>query len=59
MRDRSGVEEVAGETKKAQELIERRRQMQGLLVLAVFCILFAVMRAGLARIFPMGWWRLW
>ena len=60
MRDPAAVEELAArETKRAQEAIERGRQMWGMLLLVLFCIVFAVWRAGLGRVFPVGWWRLW
>ena len=39
--------------------LERRRQIRGLLLLAVAAILFAILRAGTHRVFTVGWWRLW
>jgi hypothetical protein len=41
------------------ELIERRRQVRGLLLLALAAIVFAILRAGVHRVFTTGWWRLW
>jgi hypothetical protein len=41
------------------ERIERRRQVRGLLLLAVAAIVFAILRAGVHRVFTVGWWRLW
>jgi hypothetical protein len=45
------------------EEIERRRQVRGLLMLAVVAILFAIVRAmwhgGMHSVFPQGWWRVW
>ena len=41
------------------EHLERRRQVRGLLLLAVVAIAFAILRAGLHRAFTAGWWRLW
>ena len=41
------------------EHLERRRQVRGLLLLAVAAILFAVFRAGIHNVFTRGWWRLW
>lgn len=38
---------------------ERRRQIRGLLLLATSAIVFAIFRAGLHRVFTLGWWRLW
>jgi hypothetical protein len=37
----------------------RRRQLRGLLTLALAAILFAILRAGIHRVFTTGWWRLW
>jgi hypothetical protein len=39
--------------------LERRRQVRGLLLLAAAAIAFAILRAGLHRVFTVGWWRLW
>ncbi|MBS1801038.1 MAG: hypothetical protein JSS95_14585 [Acidobacteria bacterium] len=39
--------------------IERRRQLRGLLLLAIAFIAFSVWRFDLHRIFTPGWWRLW
>jgi len=39
--------------------IEHRRQIRGLLLLALAAILFAILRAGVPRVFTVGWWRLW
>ncbi len=41
------------------EQLERRRQVRGLLLLALAAIVFAILRAGLHRVFTTGWWRLW
>jgi hypothetical protein len=41
------------------EGVERRRQMRGLLILAVLVIVFSIARAGAGRVFPHGWWRVW
>lgn len=38
---------------------ERRRQVRGLLLLALAALAFAVVRFGPHRVFPAGWWRLW
>jgi hypothetical protein len=38
---------------------ERKRQVRGLMLLAFVVLLFSILRAGLGRVFPMGWWRLW
>jgi hypothetical protein len=39
--------------------VERRRQVRGLLLLAVAAIVFAILRAGIHNVFTRGWWRLW
>jgi hypothetical protein len=38
---------------------ERRRQLRGLLALALIVLVFSIARAGLGRVFTTGWWRLW
>jgi hypothetical protein len=38
---------------------ERRRQIRGSLWLAGAALLFAILRAGVHRVFGPGWWRLW
>jgi hypothetical protein len=38
---------------------ERVRQVRGLILLALAALLFAVLRAGVGRVFTPGWWRLW
>jgi hypothetical protein len=43
----------------SREDLERRRQVRGLLLLAFAAILFAIFRAGVHRVFTVGWWRLW
>jgi hypothetical protein len=42
-----------------QHRAERARQVRGLLLLALAALLFAVLRAGVGRVFTPGWWRLW
>jgi hypothetical protein len=39
--------------------LERRRQLRGSLLLAGAALLFAILRAGVHRVFGAGWWRLW
>jgi hypothetical protein len=41
------------------ERLERRRQIRGLLLLAIAAIVFAILRAGVHRVFTVDWWRLW
>jgi len=38
---------------------QRRRQVRGLLLLALAALVFAVLRAGAGHAFGPGWWRLW
>jgi hypothetical protein len=38
---------------------ERRRQVRGLLLLALATLIFSLLRAGTHNIFTPGWWRLW
>ncbi len=38
---------------------ERRRQVRGLVLLALAAIGFAIFRFGVERVFTPGWWRLW
>jgi len=41
------------------EQLERRRQIRGLLLLALAAIFFAILHAGTHNVFTAGWWRLW
>ncbi len=41
-----------------REAAERRRQLRGLLLLAIAAIAFILLRFGPARVFTPGWWRL-
>jgi hypothetical protein len=43
----------------AAEQLNRRQQLRGLLFLALAAIFFAILRAGMHRVFTAGWWRLW
>lgn len=38
---------------------ERRRQLRGLVLLAIAILIFSILRAGVPRVFTPGWWRLW
>jgi hypothetical protein len=51
--------EDAGKAAATPEQIERRRQVRGLLLLALAAIVFAILRSGVRRVFTVGWWRLW
>ena len=50
---------LPGKNKVLAEGLERRRQVRGLLILAVGALVFAILRAGVHRVFTVGWWRLW
>jgi hypothetical protein len=41
------------------ETVQRRRQVAGLLLMALIILVASVWRAGLGSMFPRGWWRLW
>jgi hypothetical protein len=52
--------QIAGESQAARSLtIQRRRQVAGLLLIALMILLASLWRAGLLTVFPRGWWRLW
>ncbi|HVJ08810.1 MAG TPA: hypothetical protein VM554_10525 [Acidisarcina sp.] len=51
----SGQQTVPAEIR----LEQRRRQVAGLALLAIAILIFSLWRAGLAAVFPTGWWRLW
>ena len=40
-------------------IAHRRRQAAGLGIIAVLVLIFSLWRAGLAAVFPVGWWRIW
>lgn len=42
-----------------REMQERRRQVRGLLLLALVVLAAAIVRAGVHNVFTPGWWRLW
>ena len=48
-----------GRELRQREARERRRQMRGLMLLALLVLIFSWWRMGWARSFPTGWWRLW
>ena len=39
--------------------IERAQQIRMLVILAFIAVIFSVLRAGIARVFTVGWFRLW
>ncbi len=43
----------------ASEIQERRRQVRGLLLIALVILILSILRAGVHRVFTQGWWRLW
>jgi hypothetical protein len=36
-----------------------RRQAAGILIVIVVIVILSIWRAGLASVFPVGWWRIW
>jgi len=44
---------------RASQRNVRRQQVRGLLWIAAGVLLFSVLRAGVHRVFGVGWWRLW
>ena len=36
-----------------------RRQAAGIAILLVVIVILSIWRAGLASVFPVGWWRIW
>jgi hypothetical protein len=44
---------------REREDVERRRQLRGLLLLALVVIVASIVRAGFGRVFPASWWHLW
>jgi hypothetical protein len=63
LRESDGGEAVARRADQPgqpdQHGAERVRQVRGLILLALAALLFAVLRAGVERVFTPGWWRLW
>jgi hypothetical protein len=60
LRESDGGEAVARRTDQpGQHGTERVRQVRGLILLALAALLFAVLRAGVERVFTPGWWRFW
>ena len=47
------------QVRESGERRERRRQVRGLAMLAIAVLIFSVLRAGVHRVFGVGWWRLW
>jgi len=37
----------------------RRRQVGGLLIIAAIIVVASIFHAGIGRVFPPGWWRVW
>jgi len=37
----------------------RRRQITGLLILLAILVAASIYHAGLAQVFPRGWWHVW
>ncbi len=43
----------------ARAIAHRRRQAAGLGIIAALILIFSLWRAGVAAVFPVGWWRIW
>jgi hypothetical protein len=43
----------------AVEVQLRRRQVRGLLLIALAVLVFSILRVGIHRVFTAGWWHLW
>jgi hypothetical protein len=43
----------------SQAHLLRKRQITGLLILLVLILAATIYRAGVAQIFPQGWWHIW
>jgi len=46
-------------SERVSERNVRRQQVRGLVWIALGVILLSVVRAGVHRVFGVGWWRLW
>lgn len=59
----TGSARRAGEQQRSylqkREIAERRSMLRGLIVLALFVLIFAALHSGVSRAFPAGWWRQW
>lgn len=44
---------------RAQESLERRSVLRGIVAVMLLAIIFASLRAGMDRVFYTGWWRQW
>ena len=42
-----------------RDAAERKRQVRGLLLLAIIVLVISVLRTGIHNVFLPGWWRLW
>ena len=47
------------EPAEVQETKERRRQVRGLLLIALVVLVLSILWAGVHSVFTPGWWRLW
>jgi hypothetical protein len=57
MQERNAAERRQSTTAIFLEL--RRRQVLGLVLLAIGILGFSIGRAGFAQVFFSGWWRIW
>jgi hypothetical protein len=47
---------------KSEQIARRsleRRQAAGIVIILVAIVILSIWRAGLAAVFPAGWWRIW
>jgi len=55
----AGIRKPSPSSPRSKQHSERRSQVRGLLLLALAALVFAILRAGVHRVFTVGWWRLW
>jgi hypothetical protein len=48
---------MAKQTTIAEQL--RKRQITGLLILLAIILAASIVHAGIAQVFPHGWWHIW
>ena len=50
---------MSPDPERASERSRRSQQIRGLVWIAAGVLLFSILRAGVHRVFGLGWWRLW
>jgi len=48
-----------GKSEKTVRRSLERRQAAGIVLIIVAIVILSIWRAGLATVFPAGWWRIW